>query len=102
MLDLPRKGLSGSRVYARASPARMAATATVLGAHEESGPHHDYLAEWEYDRLMGIVITLIIVGIVLLIFGVAVKAAMFLLWIGIILLVVGAIMWVMRSVRNRA
>ncbi|MDQ6754259.1 MAG: hypothetical protein M3017_12855 [Actinomycetota bacterium] len=51
---------------------------------------------------MGIVITLIIVGIVLLIFGVAVKAAMFLLWIGIILLVVGAIMWVMRSVRNRA
>jgi membrane-bound ClpP family serine protease len=59
-------------------------------------------AEWEYDRLMGIVITLIIVGIVLLIFGVAVKAAMFLLWIGIILLVVGAIMWVMRSVRNRA
>ncbi len=58
--------------------------------------------ECEYDRLMGIVITLIIVGIVLLIFGVAVKAAMFLLWIGIILLVVGAIMWVMRSVRNRA
>jgi membrane-bound ClpP family serine protease len=54
-----------------------------------------------YDERMGIVLTLIIVGIVLLILGIAVKAAMFLLWIGIILLVVGAIMWIMRSVRSR-
>jgi membrane protein implicated in regulation of membrane protease activity len=51
---------------------------------------------------MGIVITLIIVGIVLLILGIAVKAAMFLLWLGIILLIVGAIMWILRFVRNRA
>jgi len=51
---------------------------------------------------MGIVITLIIVGIVLLILGIAVKAATFLLWLGIILLIVGAIMWILRFVRNRA
>jgi hypothetical protein len=36
-----------------------------------------------------------------LILGIAVKAAMFLLWIGVILLVAGAIMWILRSVRSR-
>ncbi|HEV7169228.1 MAG TPA: hypothetical protein VGN49_14830 [Micrococcaceae bacterium] len=51
---------------------------------------------------MGIVITLIIVGIILLFFGIFVKAAEFLLWIGIILLVISVIMWVLRGVRNRA
>ena len=50
---------------------------------------------------MGLVITLIVVGIVLLVLGIAVKAAMFLLWIGIALLVIGAIMAVMRQVRNK-
>ena len=50
---------------------------------------------------MGIVIALIVVGIVLLVLGIAVKAAMFLLWIGIALLVIGAIMAVMRQVRNK-
>ena len=51
---------------------------------------------------MGIIITLLIVGVVLLILGVAVKAAMFLLWIGVILLIIGAIMWILRFVRGRA
>jgi glucose uptake protein GlcU len=55
-----------------------------------------------YLREMGIVIALIVVGIILLVLGIAVKAAMFLLWIGIILLVVGAVMAVLRQVRNRA
>lgn len=50
---------------------------------------------------MGLVITLIVVGIVLLVLGIAVKAAIFLLWIGIALLIIGAIMAVMRQVRNR-
>ncbi|UIK89591.1 hypothetical protein [Arthrobacter polaris] len=50
---------------------------------------------------MGIVLALIIVGIVLLVFGIAVKAAAFLLWIGIVLLVIGAVMAVMRQVRNK-
>ncbi|MBM6622281.1 hypothetical protein JTF08_11740 [Micrococcaceae bacterium RIT802] len=50
---------------------------------------------------MGIVLTLIIVGVILLILGVAVKAAMFLLWIGIALLIIGAVMWILRGVKNR-
>ncbi|WP_417233263.1 hypothetical protein [Arthrobacter sp.] len=50
---------------------------------------------------MGLVLTLIIVGVVLLILGVAVKAAMFLLWIGIALLIIGAVMWILRGVKNR-
>ncbi|WP_372698258.1 hypothetical protein [Arthrobacter sp. JSM 101049] len=50
---------------------------------------------------MGLVLTLIIIGVILLILGIAVKAAMFLLWIGIILLIIGAVMWILRGVRNR-
>lgn len=50
---------------------------------------------------MGIVLALIIVGIVLLVLGIAVKAATFLLWIGIVLLVIGAVMAVLRQVRNK-
>lgn len=50
---------------------------------------------------MGLVLTLIIVGVILLILGVAVKAAMFLLWIGIALLIIGAVMWILRGVKNR-
>ncbi|GAA1362067.1 hypothetical protein GCM10009596_21100 [Arthrobacter rhombi] len=50
---------------------------------------------------MGLVLTLIIVGVILLILGVAVKAAMFLLWIGIALLVIGAVMWILRGIKRR-
>lgn len=50
---------------------------------------------------MGLVLTLIIVGVILLILGVAVKAAMFLLWIGIVLLVIGAVMWILRGIKRR-
>ncbi len=37
-------------------------------------------------------LTLIVVGLVLLVFGVLVEAAQFLIWLGIIILVVSAIM----------
>ncbi|MDN5812014.1 MAG: hypothetical protein ACTHZK_11260 [Arthrobacter sp.] len=50
---------------------------------------------------MGLVLTLIIVGVILLVLGVAVEAAKFLLWIGIAILVIGAVMWVLRGVKNR-
>ena len=50
---------------------------------------------------MGLVLTLIIVGVILLVLGVAVTAAKFLLWIGIALLVIGAVMWVLRGIKNR-
>lgn len=44
---------------------------------------------------------MIIVGVILLVLGVAVEAAKFLLWIGIAILVIGAVMWVLRGVKNR-
>ncbi|MGP5071292.1 hypothetical protein ACTXI0_02685 [Arthrobacter rhombi] len=50
---------------------------------------------------MGLVLTLIIVGVILLVLGVAVEAAKFLLWIGIAILVIGAVMWVLRGIKNR-
>jgi membrane-bound ClpP family serine protease len=74
-------------------------SSVVTGVAMDLYPH---VVEWEYDQPMGIVITLIIVGIILLFFGIFVKAAEFLLWIGIILLVISVIMWVLRGVRNRA
>lgn len=37
-------------------------------------------------------LTLIVVGLVLLVFGVLVEAAQFLIWLGIVILVVSAIM----------
>ncbi|WP_423924178.1 hypothetical protein ACPEEZ_04790 [Frigoribacterium sp. 2-23] len=51
---------------------------------------------------MGLIIALIVVGVILLILGVAVKAAMFLLYIGIALLLIGAIWWLMKYIRSRA
>ncbi|MGP5397583.1 hypothetical protein ACTXOR_14960 [Arthrobacter rhombi] len=50
---------------------------------------------------MGLVLTLIIVGVILLVLGVAVEAAKVLLWIGIAILVIGAVMWVLRGIKNR-
>lgn len=44
---------------------------------------------------------MIIVGVILLVLGVAVEAAKFLLWIGIAILVIGAVMWVLRGIKNR-
>ena len=50
---------------------------------------------------MGLVLTLIIVGAILLVLGVAVEAAKVLLWIGIAILVIGAVMWVLRGIKKR-
>lgn len=44
---------------------------------------------------------MIIVGVILLVLGVAVEAAKVLLWIGIAILVIGAVMWVLRGIKNR-
>lgn len=46
-------------------------------------------------------IILVIVGLVLLFLGVFVEAVKFLLWIGIIILIVGAVMAVLRFVRRQ-
>ena len=45
---------------------------------------------------------LIIVGVVLLVLGLAVQAAQFLIWIGIAVLVVSLVLSLVRGTRNRA
>lgn len=44
---------------------------------------------------------IVIVGVVLLILGVAVEAAKFLIWVGIAVLVIGLILSIMRKGRSR-
>ncbi|MBB3159095.1 membrane protein implicated in regulation of membrane protease activity [Microbacterium proteolyticum] len=46
-------------------------------------------------------IILVIVGLVLLFLGIFVEAVKFLLWIGLIILIVGAVMAVLRFVRRK-
>lgn len=49
-------------------------------------------------------ILIIVVGIVLLLLGLFVEAVKFLLWLGIVIVVIGIIAWLLRSItgRNRA
>lgn len=48
-----------------------------------------------------LLILVIIVGIVLLFFGLLVEAVRFLLFIGAAVLIIGVIAWLMRSIRNK-
>ncbi|MEF2976781.1 hypothetical protein [Subtercola sp. YIM 133946] len=51
---------------------------------------------------MGIFIGIVIVGIILLVFGVAVEAAKILIYIGIAVILIGAIAALIRYIRSRA
>ena len=50
--------------------------------------------------MTGLAIILLLVGVVLLLLGVFVSAAKFLLWIGIVIIVVAIIAWLLRSIRR--
>lgn len=50
--------------------------------------------------MTGLAVILLIVGIVLLLLGVFVEAAKFLLWIGIIIVVIAVIVGLMRYIRR--
>lgn len=52
--------------------------------------------------MVGLFIALVVIGIILLIVGVAVKAIIWLFWIGVILLIIGIIGWILRYIRSRA
>ena len=59
-------------------------------------------ASWGQDRVMtGLAVILLIVGIVLLLLGVFIEAAQFLLWIGLIIIVIAVIAWLMRFIRRQ-
>lgn len=51
---------------------------------------------------MALALILLIVGIVLILLGVFVEAAKFLLWIGLVILLVAIIAWLMRVVKRNA
>ena len=51
---------------------------------------------------MGLFIGIIVVGIILLVLGVAVEAAKILIYIGIAVLLIGIIATLIRYIRNRA
>ncbi len=46
-------------------------------------------------------VILIIVGIVLLFFGVLVEAVRFLLFVGVAVVIIAVIAWLLRSIRNK-
>lgn len=51
---------------------------------------------------MALALILLIVGIVLILLGVFVEAAKFLLWVGLVILLVAVIAWLMRVVKRNA
>ncbi len=53
------------------------------------------------EVMPALAIILVIVGLVLLFLGIFVEAVKFLLWIGLIILIVGAVMAVLRFVRRK-
>ena len=57
-------------------------------------PSHD-------GHMTGLAVILLIVGIVLLLLGVFIEAAKFLLWIGLVIIVIAVIAWLMRFIRRQ-
>ena len=52
--------------------------------------------------MTSLAIILLIVGVVLLLLGIFVEAAKFLLWIGIVIIVIAVIAWLVRYIRRGA
>lgn len=55
----------------------------------------------QHGHMTGLAVILLIVGIVLLLLGVFIEAAKFLLWIGLIIIVIAVIAWLMRFIRRQ-
>lgn len=51
--------------------------------------------------MVGLAVILLIIGIVLLLFGVFIEAVQFLLWVGIVIIVIAIIAWLMRFIRRQ-
>jgi hypothetical protein len=47
-------------------------------------------------------VILLIVGVVLLLLGIFVEAAKFLLWVGIVIVIIAVIAWLLRYIRRGA
>jgi hypothetical protein len=53
------------------------------------------------EGMTGLAVILLIVGIVLLLLGVFVEAVKFLLWIGLVIIIIAVIAWLMRFIRRQ-
>lgn len=53
------------------------------------------------EHMTGLAIILLIIGLVLLFFGIFVEAVKFLLWVGIVILVIAVIAWLMRFIKRQ-
>jgi predicted lipid-binding transport protein (Tim44 family) len=53
------------------------------------------------ETMTGLAVILLIVGIVLLLLGLFIEAAKFLLWIGIVIVIIAVIAWLMRFIRRQ-
>lgn len=52
-------------------------------------------------EMTSLAVILLIVGIVLLLLGVFIEAAKFLLWIGLVIVIIAVIAWLMRFIRRQ-
>ena len=51
--------------------------------------------------MTALAVILLIIGIVLLLLGIFVEAAKFLLWVGIVIVIIAVIAWLMRFIRRQ-
>jgi len=51
--------------------------------------------------MTSLAVILLVVGIVLLLLGVFVEAVKFLLWIGLVIIIIAVIAWLMRFIRRQ-
>lgn len=51
--------------------------------------------------MTGLAVILLIVGIALLLLGLFIEAAKFLLWLGIVIIVIAIIAWLMRFIKRQ-
>lgn len=55
-----------------------------------------------HEGMTGLAVALLVIGIVLLLLGLFVEAAKFLLWVGIVIIVIAVIAWLFRYIRRGA
>lgn len=66
-----------------------------------STPFPAVRGEGNDGTMTALAVILLVIGIVLLLFGVFVEAAQFLLWIGLVIIVIAIIAWLLRFIRRQ-
>ena len=77
-------------------------TARGLTVHEGAVKPWRTTTRREQTERMALALILLVVAVVLILLGVFVEAAKFLLWIGLVILLIAIIAWLMRVVKRNA